>query len=241
MYYNGAITYNNVASSYYGLIITSPPQITHSEIYQDRFTVPGKDGDLLGVDTYRSDAYIKVSFALVTSDATTTSYQAALRNIRAWLGGTGTLKLPDGDGSYYEVKRVTIDTDERVIINYGIIEATFEVYPYEFMSTAEDAITTFPITNNYEESMPEFWIRETGSAGGDGTLTINGHNLTYTTDPAKALIIDTRRKIAYNTDFVNKSNIVSGDYDDLHLKHGSNTISLTRGVLTVYPKWGYFI
>lgn len=240
MYYNGAITYNNVASSYYGLIITSPPQITHSEIYQDRFTIPGKDGELLGVDTYRGNAHIKVSMALVANGAST-SYQSSLRPIRAWLSGTGILKISDGDGSYYEVERVTIETDERVIINYGNLVVDFEVYPYEFMSTAEEAITTFPITNNYEESMPEFWIRETGSAGGDGTLTINGHNLTYTTDSAKALIIDTRRKIAYNTDFVNKSNIVSGDYDDLHLKHGSNTISLTRGVLTVYPKWGYFI
>lgn len=240
MYYNGAIIYNNVASTNMGLIMTTPPQVTHSEIHQDRFTIPGKDGDLLGVDTYRGNAHIKVSMALVANGAST-SYQSSLRPIRAWLSGTGILKISDGDGSYYEVERVTIETDERVIINYGNLVVDFEVYPYEFMSTAEEAITTFPITNNYEESMPEFWIRETGSAGGDGTLTINGHNLTYTTDSAKALIIDTRRKIAYNTDFVNKSNIVSGDYDDLHLKHGSNTISLTRGVLTVYPKWGYFI
>ena len=240
MFYNGAITYNNVSSSTHGLIVTTPPQVTHSEIYQDRFTIPGKDGDLLGVDTYRGDAYIKVSFALVTSE-TSTSYQTALRGIRSWLSGKGTLILPDGNGSYYEVKRVTIDTDERVIINYGIMEATFEVYPYEFMSTAEEAITTFPITNNYDESMPVFWIREPSASGGSGTLTVNGHTLTYTSDPAKALIIDTRRKIAYNTSNENKSNTISGDYDDLHLVHGSNTISLTRGVLTVYPQWGYFI
>ena len=238
MYYNGAITYNNVASSYYGLIITSPPQITHSEIYQDRFTVPGKDGDLIGVDTYRSDAYIKVSFALVTSDATTTSYQAALRNIRAWLGGTGTLKLPDGDGSYYEVKRVTIDTDERVIINYGIIEATFEVYPYEFMSTAEDAITSFPITNNYEESLPLYKIV---GGSGKGTLTVNSKTMTYTAISDGTLYIDTRRMIAYDGSKNNKSNTISGDYDDLHLKHGSNTISCNKGTLSVYPNWGYFI
>lgn len=237
MYYNGAITYNNVASSYYGLIITSPPQITHSEIYQDRFTVPGKDGDLLGVDTYRGNAHIKISMALVANGAST-SYQSSLRPIRAWLSGTGILKISDGDGSYYEVERVTIETDERVIINYGNLVVDFEVYPYEFMSTAEDAITSFPITNNYEESLPLYKIV---GGSGKGTLTVNSKTMTYTAISDGTLYIDTRRMIAYDGSKNNKSNTISGDYDDLHLKHGSNTISCNKGTLSVYPNWGYFI
>ena len=237
MFYNAAITYNNVSSSTHGLIVTTPPQVTHSEIYQDRFTIPGKDGDLLGVDTYRGDAYIKVSFALVTSE-TSTSYQTALRGIRSWLSGKGTLILPDGDGSYYEVKRVTIDTDERVIINYGIMDVTFEVYPYEFMSTAETAITTFPIVNNYEESCPLYKI---AGGSGEGTLTVNSKTMTFTAISDGNLYIDTRRMIAYDGSKNNKSNTISGDYDDLHLKHGSNTISCNKGTLSVYPNWGYFI
>lgn len=237
MYYNGAITYNNVASSYYGLIITSPPQITHSEIYQDRFTIPGKDGDLLGVDTYRGNAHIKVSMALVANGAST-SYQSSLRPIRAWLSGTGILKISDGDGSYYEVERVTIETDERVIINYGNLVVDFEVYPYEFMSTAEDAITSFPITNNYEESLPLYKIV---GGSGEGTLTVNSKTMSYTAISDGTLYIDTRRMIAYDGSKNNKSNTISGDYDDLHLKHGSNTISCNKGTLSVYPNWGYFI
>ena len=63
--------------------------------------------------------------------------------------------------------------------------------------------------------------------------------MTYTV--AGTLYIDTRRYIAYDGSNANKSNVVAGDYNDLKLIHGSNSVSATAGTLTVYPKWGYVL
>ena len=55
------------------------------------------------------------------------------------------------------------------------------------------------------------------------------------------LYIDTRRKIAYDGSNNDMNSSINGDYDNLILKSGSNTISATVGTLTVYPKWGFNI
>ncbi len=126
--------------------------------------------------------------------------------------------------------------DNRIILRYGIIEVTFTVYPYEFLNTGDTGITSFPITNNADIARPLYKITGTGS----GTLTVNDKTMTYTVDGN--LYIDTRRLIAYKLDNgskLNRSDKISGNYDELLLKEGSNSISATVGTLEVTPRWGY--
>lgn len=234
MYYNGDIKFRGVSSKTHPLTITTPPLITHSDIYGDVTPIPGRDGSIFGSDTYQGDAVVKVQFALVASQ-TVSDFQTKIRAIRAWLTGRGKLIIGDATDSYYEVKKVKIVTNNRVIFNYGTLDVEFTIYPYEFLDSGDTGITSFPITNSAMESKPLYQI----SGSGTGTLTVNGHTMTYTVDGL--LYIDTRRMIAYDANSVNKSNQVSGDYEGLHLKNGSNTISATVGTLTVYPKWGYTV
>lgn len=235
MYYNGDIQFKSVSSATKGLIVTAPPFVTHSEIYGDVNTIPGRDGSVFGIDTYQGDAVIKVAFALVASSNTTSDFQTKMRAIRSWLTGRGRLVIGDSTDSFYEVRKVKIITDNRVILNYGTFEVEFTVYPYEFLTTGDTGVTSFPLTNNAMASKPLYKI--TGS--GSGTLTVNGHTMTYTVDGD--LYIDTRRFIAYDGNNVNKNNMISGDYAGLYLKSGSNTISASVGTLTVYPKWGFTV
>ena len=235
MYYNGTITYKSVTSSTKGLIVTAPPLVTHSEIYGDVNTIPGRDGSVFGIDTYQGDAVIKVTFALVASSSTTSDFQTKMRAIRSWLTGRGKLSIGDTTDSFYEVKKVKIITDNRVILNYGTLEVEFTVYPYEFLTTGDTGVTSFPLTNNAMESKPLYKIVGTGS----GTLTVNGHTMSYEVDGT--LYIDTRRMIAYDANNANKNSKVSGDYEGLYLNSGSNTISASAGTLTVYPKWGFTV
>ena len=229
--FNGDIKFKGVSSKTYPLTITSPPKVTHSEIKGDIFSVPGRDGDLYGKKTYRGSATITVQMALVSDD-----YQETLRTVRSWLSGTGKLILGDVTDSYYEVQRVVINTDERIIVRYGTLEAVFTVYPYEFLDTGDTGVTTFPITNGADRSHPLYKIGGTGS----GTLTVNDHAMTFEVNGT--LYIDTRRYIAYDGSNNNANGNLSGDYDGLVLENGSNTISITSGfTLTVYPKWGYII
>ena len=238
MFWNGTITFKGTASNTYPLTITTPPQVTHPEIKGETYAIPGRDGELISNDTYKGNAEIRVSFAMVAADSvnTSNSYAQKFRAVREWLSGTGKLIIGDSTDSYYEVLKTTIVTDSRVILRYGIIEVAFTVYPYEFLNTGDTAITSFPITNNAGASKPLYKI--TGS--GTGVLTVNSKTLNYTVDGN--LYIDTRRLIAYKVDNgakVNRSDKIGGNYDDLILKPGSNTISATVGTLEVTPRWGY--
>lgn len=234
MFYNGDINYRGVSSKAHPLTITAPPLVTHSETMGDVNTVPGRDGSLFGTETYQGDAVIKVTFALVAQE-NRTDFQEKLRAIRKWLSGTGKLIISDSTDSYYEVKKVRIVTDQRVIINYGVLEAEFTVYPYEFLTSGDTGVTSFPITNDAMASKPLYKIVGSGT----GTLTVNGHTMTYEVDGT--LFIDTRRFIAYDSNDANKNNKVNGDYTGLYLKSGSNSISATTGTLTVYPRWGFTV
>lgn len=238
MFWNGTITFKGTASNTYPLTITTPPQVTHPEIKGETYSIPGRDGELISNDTYKGNAEIRVSFAMLATDTvnTATSYAQKLRSIREWLSGTGKLIIGDSIDSYYEVLKTTIVTDNRIILRYGIIEVAFTVYPYEFLDTGDTAVTSFPITNNAGISRPLYKISGTGS----GTLTVNGKSMTYTVDGN--LYIDTRRLIAYKLDNgskLNRSDKINGIYDELLLNSGSNSISASVGTLEVTPRWGY--
>lgn len=238
MFWNGTMTFKGTASNTYPLTITTPPQVTHPEIKGETYTIPGRDGELISDETYKGNAEIRVTFAMVADDAVNTSgsYAQKFRSVRQWLSGTGKLIIGDSTDSYYEVLKTTIVTENRVILRYGIIEVAFTVYPYEFLNTGDTGITSFPITNNADIARPLYKITGTGS----GTLTVNSKTMTYTVDGN--LYIDTRRLIAYKLDNgskLNRSDKISGNYDDLLLKVGSNSISATVGTLEVTPRWGY--
>lgn len=237
--YNGDINFKGKSSKAYPLTITTPPAINPAELITEEYTIPGKDGTLYGVNPYTGSATITVQFALVAATTWTAGeaspYTKAYREVREWLSGTGTLKIGDAPDSYFEVQKVSITTSERVILRYGTIEATFTVYPFEFLTAGDTAITTGldELENKGSRSMPLYKI----SGSGSGTLTVNGNAMTYTVDGE--LYIDTRRFIAYDENGANKNSLLAGDYDGLWLEPGDNEITATAGTLAVTPKWGY--
>lgn len=237
MYFNGDITFKGESSNDYSLLITTVPTVVHSEIRGEVFQIPGHDGDLHSEDTYRGDAEIRVSFALIREN---NDYFEAIRNVRRWLTGTGRLIIGDATDSYYEVKKVVLNTDERLIVNVGTIEAVFTIYPYEFLNSGNERISgAGSISNIHSEAMPLYKIE----GNGNGMLTVNSKQMTFTVSSAdQGLYIDTRKFLAYSGAGANKNAVLSGDYEGLRLKTGENTISITNGfTLTTYPRWGYVI
>lgn len=232
------ITFKGVTSATNKVIITTPPMITHSTLNTEEYTIPGRDGNLYGSNPYRSSAQIIVTMALATDrsfSSNVSKYQTQWRKVRQWLQGTGKLKIGDSPDSYFEVQKVTINTDERVILNYGNLEVAFTVFPYEFLETGDSAASSY--TNDGDPSMPLYKLVGSGS----GVLTVNGNTMNYTIDSTGVLYIDTRRMIAYNSFSQNMNSQLTGDYEKIRMKSGANTISATVGTLTVYPKWGYNI
>lgn len=236
MVYNGDIKFRGTSSKAYPLIITTPPQIIHPDILTEEYRIPGRNGTLYGANPYRSSAQITVEFALVADEGLTggvSKYQTAYRQVKQWLQGTGKLIIGDAADSYYEVQKVSITTDSRVILRYGTLQATFTVYPYEFLTSGDTATGAGTVTNSGDEAYPLYKL--TGSRS--GTLTVNGNAMTFTS--TGTLYIDTRRFIAYDGSNNNCNANISGDYARLRLKHGTNTIAVSGATLEIYPKWGY--
>ena len=250
MYFNGKVYFKSLHSGLYsGLTVIEPPKIEHSKILGDEYVIPGRNGSLFAqeADRYRSNATVTVKFALYKpgyeSGYTNDSYYTTLKEVRKWLSGTGKLMLDDASGVYYEVQKVEITTDEKTTVNYGIIEALFTVYPCEFKSTATVANYQIGISGTYSFSLstdfsePLYKV-QTGSSG--GKVTINGKDITVAA--SETFYIDVRRRIAYSGT-TNKSDKLSGDYADMVLKNGNNTITTDAGMTftIVSSRDGYII
>ena len=81
-------------------------------------------------------------------------------------------------------------------------------------------------------SHPIYRISGTGSC----TLTVNGKTMKVTVN--QEITIDTERMIANNAQMVNQSNLLVGNYEDLYLQEGDNTITVSTGfTLNVIPNW----
>jgi phage-related protein len=109
------------------------------------------------------------------------------------------------------------------------------VYPYEFLNSGETGQSAGTINNPGSVCSPIYKIVGNGS----GTLSVNGKAMTYTV--SGTLYIDVRRMIAYDLNRVNKNNELNGNYRDLRLVSGENSVSASTGTLTVYPYWGYVL
>jgi phage-related protein len=237
MFYNGDIKFKGESSKAHPLIITTPPTVSHSELIAEEYQIPGRNGILYGANPYRGSATISVKFALVADEGFqegVSKYATAYRSTRQWLQGTGQLIIGDTPDAFYEVQKVEIASDERLILRYGELEAVFTIYPYEFLTSGEDALESYAeVENPGDTASPLYKITGTGS----GTLTVNGNQMAYTS--AGELYIDTRRFIAYDDNGDNRNKYLNGDYEGLRLQHGTNEITITGGSLEVYPRWGY--
>ena len=230
------IKFNNKTPSDVGGGLATMPVLTHSEIRQNVQTVPARDGDLYETDMYRAMASWQMLFHM-SSD----TLSSDIRAMRSWLNGEGILEIKEGSStpdSYYEVAQVQLTEDFRKSVDYGRINATFYVYPYEFLKSGDTVIEgDGTIENKAEKCKPLYHIEGSGS----GTLTVNDHAMTFTVDSGN-LNIDTRRMITYKDNDTSAESAVSGDYKGLYFEHGDNVVSITNGFdLEITPHWGYYI
>lgn len=230
------IKYNNVQPSAFNAWLATIPVITPSTISRTRQTVPKMDGELLVDDDSFMDAYIEFTIHLKRDDL-----QAKMRQIRKWLSGTGTLVISDANDAYYEVKEVTHTAYLKKDEKYGRVSVKMEVYPYEFLNSGNDWITSYSsISNTADICKPIYEI--TGN-NASGTLTVNNHAMTFS-GITGTLVIDTRTRTAYvtyNGSRTQADSKINGDYEGLLLKSGSNTVSCTAGTLRIKPRWGFRI
>ena len=110
----------------------------------------------------------------------------------------------------------------------------FTVWPGTYLTDGmqEQTISGSRIDNQFDFCKPIYKI----SGEGVCTLSVNGKSMTA--NIGQNLTIDTELMLAYRTDGTLMTTSVNGDYEDLWLSEGENTVTITNGfTLTVIPRW----
>lgn len=247
LYYN--MTFNNIFPENRYARLATIPVIEKSEIQRDRYTIIGRDGELLGIDEWRNNAHVQLTLHTKVGwmdGMGQRNLDDLLNSLNRWLSGTGMLHIINNEYGLYsnaiayrlEVLQIT-KNEVRKDNKYGRLEVDFEVYPYNFIPSGsvryDSEGNSLTLTNDYDECKPTYYL----SGSGSGTLSVNGKTMGYTLTSGEWLTIDTRRMIAYSGT-TNKSGSVNGDYKDLWLPNGSSIITVSSGhIFKVLPEWGY--
>ena len=230
-----------------GWRVASIPVLTHPTKNRSRFNIPNRDGELLGADVWNSNAFITCKFhSRVHNDAfgnasAPEGIGRRVSDLYQFLRDKKKIKISTEGGStldgYYEILQYNITNETRKSWDYAVIEVQFEVYPYRFLPSGDEPSSAGSIGSVYDDSMPLYEILSS-TTGVNITLTVNSNTMTISVpSDDNRVFVDTRRQIAYDSQHRNV--IVSGDYQKLYMKHGSNSLQVTGGILSTYPKWGF--
>ena len=173
---------------------------------------------------------IPVKFNFIAEE---NEWNEKFRKAKKWLSGSGELEFSDDTDFFYQVYYTNIEACVREMKKKGSFQAVFTCDPFTYLKNGKHEYDKSEVLYNpYHEAHPMYKITGEGVCG----LVVNGQEMKA--NVGQNLIIDTERMIAYRTDGVMNNAMVSGDYQDLYLKEGSNQIEISSGFsLKVIPNW----
>lgn len=226
------IQYNGKTCQELGIVVKERPNIPAPEYDSETYTIPGRDGDLYQTQDTIRDITISIVMGYVCHPS---EWQERFRLARKWLLDRSDMRLylDDDPGYYYRVKKVTVGSSAREVREFGEFTADFVCAGYQYAKLGDRVITAEEAEENpFDICHPDYII--TGS--GDCTLTVNEKTVTALVNGN--LTINTDLMLAYQEDGTPKNTSITGEYEDLYLQPGHNTIKITSGFnLKVIPHW----
>ena len=210
-----------------GLIITSLPPITKPKIRYTAEEIDGVDGDVINKLGY--SAYDK-TFTIGLS------YNYNVDDVIEYLNTEGQITFSNEPDKYYNFTTLN-QIDFEKLIRFKTAKITIHVQPFKY--------STIESTKNYDftSDNQSLIVRNNGNIYskpiitlfGNGTieLSLNGKQV-FTIALNGSMVLDTQSQNAYdpNTlDFLNR--YVTGDFKNLYLSVGKNTISWTGNITQV--------
>lgn len=229
--------FNDGTSYEHGVLVSKRPDIPTAFENVEFVTVAGRDAPVTVKQGTYDNIKISIECGFLVKDPDEWMWRA--RDIRSWLSGSGKLTFTDSSDIFYKVKNVGISEFKRTAKRYGEfkVEFTCETFGYLHSGIKEYQISEV-LYNPYSTCKPIYKIVGSGSC----TLTVNGNKMTASV--TDNITIDTDKMMAYREDeesvkeLINTS--VTGEYEDLYLKTGKNTITRTSGfTITIIPNWRY--
>ena len=225
------IEFKGKSSDDFQVILYDLPQISSSVRNYTTYAVPGRDGELISQDEYRSNLTISCVFSLVNKE-----FRGKIRQLKQWLSGTGKLILSESPEYFWQVLSVEHGEIERDMQCGGRFTVNFLCRPFEYLASGTYPIPLSEFTgwNSYDPCAPVYCITGEGIC----TLTVNGNSMTA--NVGQNITIDTDRMLAYREDGELQNTSVEGDYEKLWFQKGQNEVSITDGFqLTIQPGWRY--
>jgi predicted phage tail component-like protein len=220
-----------------GLLISKLPPITKPKQRTQTEEIDGRDGDI--VTTLGYGAYDKTIDIGLYGDFD-------IEDIMTYFNSSGTVTFSNEEDKYYNYQIVDqIDFDR--LIRFRTAKVKMHVQPFKYSSV--EGTRTYNITSEEEitiNNSGNYVSKPVISITGSGTinLSVNGYEVLVIElgEDATTITIDTANMEAYNqntSELMNRS--VTGDYDNLYLNAGSNTISWTGTItqiqITNYSRW----
>lgn len=216
-----------------GLAIKELPPISKPLMRATREEIDGRDGDIvtkLGYSAYDKTMEIGL-FGTYDIDS-----------IISYFTGSGTITFSNESDKYYRYE-ILNQIDYNQLIKFRTASVVLHCQPFKY-EVGETAITLSSGNTTVKNkgnifSKPILYIK------GSGTITVSLNStqiLSIDLTDNDEIIIDTEKLEAYDPDTSELLNrYVVGDYDDLTLPTGNNTITLggtiTTANITMYSRW----
>lgn len=225
------IVYNDKTNLDVNLLIQTRPSKPSPEMDYEEIPVPG--GEILYKEKGYKDIEIPISFNFISKSPN--EWDKDYRRIKKWLLSkkNNILKFSDDLEVFYKVKKVVIETPERLIRRAGKFIVTFICDPYTYYSDGTNEIELAKVLyNDNLASKPVYRII------GEGLLTLTINNKIIKVNVGQELIIDTDLGLCYREDGSQSNVALSGKYKDLYLQEGENTFEWSSGFdIKIIPNW----
>lgn len=220
-----------------GLLIQELPPISKPLLRNQIEEIDGRDGDIvmpLGYAAYDKDVSIGLYGKFDVDD------------VIEYFNSEGKVVFSNEPDKYYKYQ-VLNQIDFERLVRFRTATVTFHVQPFKYSDDEkEKTYTSFDNNSVTIRNNGNYYSRPKITIFGTGTinLSLNGNQLFVINlgSQATQITIDAEQLEAYDEDtnvLMNRS--VDGDYDNLRLKVGANTISwsgnVTKVIINNYSRW----
>ncbi|MCI7181885.1 MAG: hypothetical protein SOY12_00660 [Schaedlerella sp.] len=225
--------FNQKRASEFGVLVQKRPDMPGVKRDISFIEIPGSEYPEMEEEFQYESIEIPISCAFKESPE---NWNRKVRQIRSWLNGPGELILSESPEAFYKVWNVTVDKFERPIKRHGIFTANFICRPFEYMKEGIKEKTIQEVSYNpYDICHPIYKIT------GNGICKLNVNGKIVTASVSDNIVINSELMLAYRDDGTKQNKMLTGDYEDLYLQPGVNSISMTSGFsVKVIPNWRCF-
>lgn len=226
------IEYANKKASDFKIYATEYPSIPASSEKVNETQVPGRNGVLRSRTGKYEEVTIPIELNYIGKE---TEWYSIWRKAKEWLAKRNAiLKITDDQDFFYKISCVKLNQNERITRRIGKFTASF---------VSKDGLSYFcdganEMSINEARNNPGIICEPIYKITGEGVCNLTVNGVTIRANVAQNLTIDTEKMMAYREDGTLMNTSISGDYEDLYLQPGENSVSITSGfTCKIIPNW----